>query len=320
MDITLDLKKEKLIQKKRRSKLQNFIMLVGPAGAGKSTYTEYLENWNAELVTVSSDKVRGIIFGDENIQAYPAKVFAECRKMCIEALKDGKDVVLDATNLKRKLRVAFLNDVKSSFGKPVFTKCVVIAATFECCCYQNTKRDRHVPEEVIRKQFNQFQMPLYSEGWDSIDVFPSSNVHYLQVAERCMGIKHDNPHHKYDIYDHCVKAASYIDSHPCDEDRDTELLYSTMLWHDIGKSYTKVFHDGKGNPTKEAHYFHHEAWSAMYSLCETSVGKAFRIQRAQLISLHMIKYQSEYEKFVQKWAPEYKDYLDRINEADKECA
>ena len=34
----------------------------------------------------------------------------------------------------------------------------------------------------------------------------------------------------------------------------------------------------------------------------------------------MMKYQSEYEKFVQKWAPEYKDYLDRINEADKECA
>lgn len=106
--------------------------------------------------------------------------------MCIEALKDGKDVVLDATNLKRKLRVAFLNDVKTSF--------------------------------------------------------------------------------------------------------------------------------------KEAHYFHHEAWSAMYSLCQTTVDKNFRIQRAQLISLHMMKYQSEYQKFIQKWAPEYKDYLDRINEADKECA
>lgn len=102
--------------------MQKFIMLVGPAGAGKSTYTEYLENWNAELVTVSSDKVRGILFGDENIQTDPARVFAEYRKMCIEALKDGKDVVLDATNLKRKLRVAFLNDVKRSFGKPVFTK------------------------------------------------------------------------------------------------------------------------------------------------------------------------------------------------------
>ena len=81
MGIILDLKKEKLIQKKRRSKLQKFIMLVGPAGAGKSTYTEYLENWNAELVTVSSDKVRGILFGDENIQTDPTKVFAECRKM-----------------------------------------------------------------------------------------------------------------------------------------------------------------------------------------------------------------------------------------------
>ena len=240
--------------------------------------------------------------------------------MCVEALKDGKDVVLDATNLKRKLRVAFLNDVKTSFGKPVFTKCVVIAATFECCCYQNTKRVRRVPEEVIRKQFNQFQMPLYSEGWDSIDVFPSSYVNYTLLAEKCKGIKHDNPHHKYDIYDHCIKSARWIKTHPCEEDRDTKLLYSTMLWHDIGKYYTKVFHDGKGNPTKEAHYFHHEAWSAMYSLCQTTVDRNFRIQRAQLISLHMMKYQSEYQKFIQKWAPEYKDYLDRINEADKECA
>ena len=58
MGIILDLKREKLTQKKRRSKLQKFIMLVGPAGAGKSTYTEYLENWNAELVTVSSCPVR----------------------------------------------------------------------------------------------------------------------------------------------------------------------------------------------------------------------------------------------------------------------
>lgn len=319
--MTQGLKLEELRRKKRRIRLQKFIMLVGPAGAGKSTYTEYLSNWNADLVVVSSDSIRGELFGDENIQKDPGIVFTECRKRCIEALKSGKDAVLDATNLKRKLRVAFLNDVKNSVGKQhVFAECVVIAATFECCCYQNTKRDRRVPEDVIRKQFNQFQMPLYSEGWDNIDIFPSSNVQYLLVAERCMGMKHDNPHHKYDIYDHCMKAASYIDTHPCDEDRDTELLYSTMLWHDIGKSYTKVFHDGKGNPTEEAHYFQHEAWSAMYSLCETSVGKAFRIQRAQLISLHMMKYQSEYQKFIQKWAPEYEKYLAKMNEADKECA
>lgn len=300
--------------------MNKFIMLVGPAGAGKSTYTKHLQEYNNHLAVVSSDSIRGELYGDENIQTDPSRVFAECRKRCIDEIKRGNDVVLDATNLKRKLRVAFLNDVSSSVGGRLFTQCVVIAATYECCCYQNTKRDRRVPDEVIKKQFGQFQMPLRSEGWDSIDVIANSHIDYLRVAEKCMGIKHDNPHHKYDIYDHCVKTASYIDTHPCDEDRDTELLYSTMLWHDVGKAYTKVFHDGKGSPTEDAHYFQHEAWSAMYSLCETSVGKDFRIQRAQLISLHMAKFQSDYQKFIMKWAPEYEKYLAKMNEADKECA
>lgn len=320
MGTILDLKLEDLSLKNERSNMQNFIMLVGPSGAGKSTYTEYLENCNSELVTVSSDRIREELFGDETVQKDPEIVFAECRKRCIDALNAGKDVVLDATNLKRKLRAAFLNDVRCSFGKPLLTKCVIIAATFEDCCHQNTKRSRRVPEEVIRRQFNQFQMPLCSEGWHSIDVVPISKVHYLSIAEKCMTMKHDNSHHKLDVYEHCVQSARYIHTHPCYDDADTDLLYSTMLWHDLGKAYTKVFHDGKGNPTEEAHYFNHEAWSAMYSLCETSVGKTFRIQRAQLISLHMMKYQSEYQRFVQKWASEYKDYLDRINEADRECA
>lgn len=295
-------------------------MLVGPAGAGKSTYTKHLLEYDNHLSVVSSDSIREELYGDERIQTDPTRVFAECRKRCIEELKRGNDVILDATNLKRNLRVSFLNYVKSAFGKPLITECVVVAATYECCCYQNTKRDSRVPEKVIKKQFGQFQMPLRSEGWDSIDVVRSSNINYAYIADKCMGVKHDNPHHKYDVYHHCVNAACWIEQHPCYEDYDTDLLYSTMLWHDVGKAYTKVFHDSKGNPTEVAHFYQHEAWSAMYSLCETSVGKDFRIKRAQLISLHMAKFQSECERFIQKWAPEYEKYLAKMNEADRECS
>lgn len=299
--------------------MNRFVMLVGPAGSGKSTVAkEMLSEDN--FVIVSSDSVREELFGDESIQGDPSHIFDICKERCVENLSNGNNVILDATNLARKKRKSFLNDIKNKVRTPFRCQCVIVAITFEDCLKQNSQRDRKVPEFVIRKHFNQFQMPLYSEGWDEISIVQRSNITLDYILDKCRGLEHDNHHHRYDVYEHCKKTQWWISSNvdPLSEYYGT--LLHLALWHDVGKFYTKVFSDKNGNTTEEAHFYCHENWSCMYNLCDDYYDGTFKIQLAQLISLHMMKYQPEYDKFIEKWAPEYKDILDIFNMADAESA
>lgn len=300
--------------------MSKFTMLVGPAGCGKSTCAKYLCDNNNNYIVVSSDSIRGELYGDESIQKDPAEIFSVCRTRCIEFLNAGKDVILDATNLNRKKRKAFLNDLKNRVGADLLCYCVVIAITYEDCLAQNNSRDRKVPEKVIRKHFCQFQMPLYSEGWTNISVVPNSTVTLQEMLEKCKAIEHDNHHHKYNVYGHVVKAESWIIDHVSDDDPDRYLLQQLALWHDVGKIYTKVFSDKKGNATPEAHFYCHECWSTMYCLCAPLYVGDLKVKLAQLVSLHMMKYQPEYNVFIDRWAPEHRRLLEIFNQADAESA
>ena len=300
--------------------MNKFTMLVGPAGSGKSTYAQDLCNQNNNCIIVSSDSIRQELFGDESVQGDPNEVFSLCKTRCIEALKEEKDVILDATNLVRKRRKSFLNDIKNRAGISFTSVCIVVASTYEDCIAHNLDRERQVPEEVIHKHFCQFQMPLYSEGWDVIDSVTNSNVSLQQMLDKCKGLEHDNHHHKYNVYDHISQTEFWIARNMEGSSPDFTLLRQLSLWHDVGKVYTKVFEDKEGNATEEAHFYSHEAWSSMYSLCDNSYSQLFKIKLAQLISLHMMKYQPEYDTFISNWAPEYKDLLDIFNKADAESA
>ena len=84
-----------------------FYTLIGLSGSGKSSY-----NFEEEVVKISSDSLRKELFGDENDQTHNAEVFNELHKRVILNLKNGKNVVYDATNLSRRRRVVFLNNIK----------------------------------------------------------------------------------------------------------------------------------------------------------------------------------------------------------------
>lgn len=54
--------------------MTKFTMMIGVFGSGKSTVAaEIAKETGAEIV--SSDAIRGEIYGDENCQANPARVF-----------------------------------------------------------------------------------------------------------------------------------------------------------------------------------------------------------------------------------------------------
>lgn len=78
-------------------------LLVGPSGGGKSTFAA--SNFPARLV-ISSDDVREDMLGDRHDQTANERVFAAVHALARERVRRGLPAVIDATNLRRKDRMA----------------------------------------------------------------------------------------------------------------------------------------------------------------------------------------------------------------------
>lgn len=140
-----------------------FYMLIGLPGSGKSEIARQLADGNT--IVLSSDAIRKEFYGDETIQDDPAKVFEEMQRRTIAALKDGKNVVYDATNISRKKRKHLLSSITIPCQKIAY----VIWARYETCLARDNSRNRNVGESVIRRMLLNFQPPYYDEGWDDIE-------------------------------------------------------------------------------------------------------------------------------------------------------
>lgn len=81
-------------------------LLVGPSGAGKSTYA--CDHFNDDWV-ISSDALRQEYCGDFKSQERNDDVFEAMRRLARARLECGLPVVIDATNLRRRDRLAFVS-------------------------------------------------------------------------------------------------------------------------------------------------------------------------------------------------------------------
>lgn len=240
-----------------------FYMTVGLPASGKSTWAEINKD-KLTAVLHSSDAIREEL-GNINDQSNNAEVFELLHRRAKEDLRAGKNVIYDATNLNRKRRVAFLNELKSISCNKV---CVLFATPYELCVARNFTRDRQVPEEVLSRMYRSFNTPTKYEGFDSVQIIYADYSHLLGFEfnfktsmRKWRKIDHDNPHHSLTIGAHMLKAASYMR----DKTQDTKLFASAVL-HDCGKNACKSFYDSKGNLTSIAHYYNHEHVSAYLSL------------------------------------------------------
>ena len=242
--------------------MTEFVMLVGIPASGKSTYGENLKQ-NGYNVH-SSDAIRKEMYGDENNQSDNQKVFHELHRRIKDDLQNGISCVYDATNLNMRRRIAFLDEIKKFSCRK---KCVLFAVPVDECKRRNENRERKVPDSVFDKMLRQFQCPYYYEGWDEIEVIHDDNLYEIPFAEMD-GFKQGNSHHLLTLGQHLKKAWMYLYDNKIDLEsvKPIELLAGCYL-HDVGKLYTKDFHDTKGNVTKEAHYYGHENYGAYIVLC-----------------------------------------------------
>ena len=305
--------------------MAELIMMVGVAGSGKSTVAMRYALTRSAII-YSSDAIRGEIYGDENCQKNPGRVFDILHQRVTKALSEGFDVVYDATNLSCKRRMNFLKTIAHIDCKKT---CVVVVTTPEDIEERMKLRERKVPMEVVHKQMCQFQCPNYYEGWDKIVVSYNSKPEdcresYKKLGREC-DIPHDNHHHSLSIFDHMSKAADVAEDYAW---KDEELSLVHERWvariHDIGKPRCKSFTDKEGNPTKEAHYIGHQNYSAYYSLIfdnsDFDISLNDSLDNACLIQWHMEHYLrngSALDKFYKMIGPKLEKRLHILEKADK---
>jgi len=288
-------------------------MLIGLPSSGKSTWSsKYMEcHENTELV--SSDSIREEVFGDVNDQKHNGEVFNIVEKRCREALKTNKEVVIDATNLSRKRRINFIKTMPKCE-----TSAIVFAIPFETCCERNAARERVVPQVAMDRMYRSFQPPHYAEGFDDIQIVGAKNIDTMYIykcEEENIKTPHDNPHHTFSCGEHCLESELYIkNKYPNEFD-----LQMAARFHDVCKYKCKVFHNAKGEPTKESHYYSHENVSAYDFIVHYFLMPPQRvIHIANLIANHMVFYAGEQamEKIRKLYGARFWSDLEKIHEAD----
>ena len=280
------------------------IILVGPPGAGKTTYANKYVEENRNAIHLSSDVIRKDLWGDESIQGDNNEVFSIMQDKAIKALNNGLNVLYDATNMTRKDR-SYIISLCPKFAQ---IEAHIIWAPIETCIKRDTARKRTVGKEVIDKMLKRFQAPFADEGIDEVKIILPDNFNKVEYALDCivkMSIPHDNPHHTLNIYNHCITAMDYA----CKNKYQEELKFA-VLWHDVGKPYVKAFVDRRGNVSEVAHFYQHQCVGSYMSYGLPDVTPLV----AWLISTHMDPFLNT--KYYHNLPSYLKKSIDLLHEAD----
>lgn len=312
------------------AKKQCFIMLIGLSGSGKTTLAEEIvtKNKDCNWKVLSSDKIREDDFGDVNDQTHNKEVFELMQNRTLRFLKDGFSVIYDATNLTIKTRKNILIRIQEykKHNPYLKIKAHVIRTPFLTCLKHNAKRDRWVSNEVIFKQRNQFQIPLYGEGFDQIVLEDFKIINTLHdctkvFIEKMKNFDQGTHYHDFDLLTHQEKTLEYL----YNDETPFEYLKKAALLHDYGKLYTKV----KNNKNEYSYYNH--ANVGTYELLPyvellNLHNKNDSIKFLQLINYHMIMFDLEQstigtiDKYKNLFGEVlYKDLI-KLHEADKKAS
>jgi predicted kinase len=139
------------------------VLTIGLPGSGKTTWFK-----RRGVTPLSSDMLRSILFDDITEQRYQGLVFSTLRSLLRARLiaKMPWNYV-DATNLSPHERRQWIKMAKS-FGYDV--QAVFFDVPFEVCMERNSRRERNVNEESMRKMAERLRPPSFKEGFSKITV------------------------------------------------------------------------------------------------------------------------------------------------------
>jgi len=148
--------------------MSTIYIAVGLPGSGKSTYAKnFIKGKDIEYL--SSDELRAVFGKSEEDQTMTPLVIGHIKRKVDEFLKDGKNVLVDATSVNRKERADYINTAKKYGAKVVV---LVFKLDRQGLIDRNKKRGqeggRVVPDWVIDKMLAKYEEPSTSEGIDEI--------------------------------------------------------------------------------------------------------------------------------------------------------
>jgi predicted kinase len=139
------------------------VLAIGLPGSGKSSWFK-----RHNVVPLSSDMVRSLLFDDVREQRFVDLVFSNLRSMLKARLIAKRPMnYVDATNLTPQERQHWIKLAKD-YNYEVHA--VFFDVPLEVCIDRHQRRDRVVPEDVMRRMAAKLKAPAFNEGFAKITV------------------------------------------------------------------------------------------------------------------------------------------------------
>jgi predicted kinase len=139
------------------------VLAIGLPGSGKSSWFK-----RHNITPLSSDLLRTLLFDDATEQRFQDLVFSNLRSMLKARLIARRPMnYVDATNLSPHERHTWIKMARD-YGYEVHA--VFFDVPVEVCMERNQRRDRVVPEDVMRRMASKLRPPTFEEGFAKITV------------------------------------------------------------------------------------------------------------------------------------------------------
>ena len=143
--------------------MTKIIILSGISGSGKTTWTKNKIQTSTNIVSISRDKIRELLFGytESNVSEYYSLPNLKQNEKLVstfqitnirQAIAQGFDIILDNTHLDKR----YIDDMLREFPQCDF-EFVLIDTNLNQSIQNDSRRVRQVGENVIRKQHSQLQ-------------------------------------------------------------------------------------------------------------------------------------------------------------------
>ena len=139
------------------------VLAIGLPGSGKSSWFK-----RHSVVPLSSDMVRSLLFDDVREQRFQDLVFSNLRSMLKARLIAKRPTnYVDATNLTPQERQHWIKLAKD-YNYEVHA--VFFDVPLEVCVERHQRRDRVVPEDIMRRMAAKLKPPSFAEGFAKITI------------------------------------------------------------------------------------------------------------------------------------------------------
>jgi predicted kinase len=128
----------------------DYVIMIGVALSGKTTYRE---------VNFTNHEVIALSYSDNNRN--------EEMRVIEEYLKEGKNIVVDDTNLTRKIRQMHIDLAKKYSAKIIG---IFMNTSSNLLHQRQQRRHNPFPLVAINKQLKELETPLKEEGFNSLIV------------------------------------------------------------------------------------------------------------------------------------------------------